>query len=141
QVKENGLTEDHIEFAEDGILKIIRSYTREAGLRNLEREIGRVCRKVARRVTEGKTDRVRVDVDQVHEFLGPERFFSEIAERVQEPGVATGLAWTPNGGESVFIEATRMAGKKGLTLTGHLGEVMKESAQAALSFIRARAEK
>jgi len=82
-----------------------------------------------------------VDATRVHEFLGPERFFSEVAERVHEPGVATGLAWTPNGGEILFIEATRMAGKKGLTLTGHLGEVMKESAQAALSFIRARAEK
>jgi ATP-dependent Lon protease len=92
-------------------------------------------------VTEGKTERVTVDATRVHEFLGPERFFSEVAERVHEPGVATGLAWTPNGGEILFIEATRMAGKKGLTLTGHLGEVMKESAQAALSFIRARAEK
>ena len=117
--------------------EIIRSYTREAGLRNLEREIGRVCRKVARGVTEGKTDRVAVDAAKVREFLGPEKFFSEIAERAQEPGVATGLAWTPMGGDILFIEATTMAGKKGLTLTGHLGEVMKESAQAALSFIRA----
>jgi ATP-dependent Lon protease len=141
QRAENGLTEANIEFLEEGIQEIIRSYTREAGLRNLEREIGRVCRKVARGVTEGKTDRVTVDAVRVHEFLGPERFFSEVAERVQEPGVATGLAWTPNGGEILFIEATRMAGKKGLTLTGHLGEVMKESVQAALSFIRARAEK
>jgi ATP-dependent Lon protease len=141
QRTENGLTEANIEFLEAGIQEIIRSYTREAGLRNLEREIGRVCRKVARGVTEGKTERVTVDATRVHEFLGPERFFSEVAERVHEPGVATGLAWTPNGGEILFIEATRMAGKKGLTLTGHLGEVMKESAQAALSFIRARAEK
>src|SRR5262245_33802480 len=141
QRAENGLTEANIEFLEEGIQEIIRSYTREAGLRNLEREIGRVCRKVARGVTEGKTERVTVDATRVHEFLGPERFFSEVAERVHEPGVATGLAWTPNGGEILFIEATRMAGKKSLTLTGHLGEVMKESAQAALSFIRARAEK
>jgi ATP-dependent Lon protease len=138
---ENGLTEQNIEFTTEGVQEIIRAYTREAGLRNLEREIGRVCRKVARRVTEGNTERVVVDVAKVHEFLGPERFFAEIAERVQEPGVATGLAWTPNGGEILFIEATRMAGKKGLTLTGHLGEVMKESVQAALSFIRAHAEK
>jgi ATP-dependent Lon protease len=138
---ENGLTEANVEFIPEGVQEIVRSYTREAGLRNLEREIGRVCRKVARGVTEGKTDRVAVDVAKVREFLGPEKFFSEIAERVQEPGVATGLAWTPNGGEILFIEATRMAGKKGLTLTGHLGEVMKESAQAALSFIRTRAEK
>jgi ATP-dependent Lon protease len=141
QRTENGLSEANIEFLEEGIQEIIRSYTREAGLRNLEREIGRVCRKVARGVTEGKTERVTVDAARVHEFLGPERFFSEVAERVHEPGVATGLAWTPNGGEILFIEASRMAGKKGLTLTGHLGEVMKESAQAALSFIRARAEK
>jgi ATP-dependent Lon protease len=138
---ENGLTEANVEFTPEGVQEIVRSYTREAGLRNLEREIGRACRKVARGVTEGKTDRVAVDVAKVREFLGPEKFFSEIAERVQEPGVATGLAWTPNGGEILFIEATRMAGKKGLTLTGHLGEVMKESAQAALSFIRTRAEK
>jgi ATP-dependent Lon protease len=140
QRTENGLTEANIEFTTEGIQEIIRSYTREAGLRNLEREIGRVCRKVARRVTEGNTERVVVDLAKVHEFLGPEKFFAEIAERVQEPGVATGLAWTPMGGEILFIEATRMAGKKGLTLTGHLGEVMKESVQAALSFIRAHAE-
>jgi ATP-dependent Lon protease len=138
---ENGLTEENVEFTTEGVQEIVRSYTREAGLRNLEREIGRVCRKVARGVTEGKTGRVVVDVAKVREFLGPEKFFSEVAERVHEPGVATGLAWTPNGGEILFIEATRMAGKKGLTLTGHLGEVMKESAQAALSFVRARAEK
>ncbi len=138
QRAENGLTEDNIEFRDEGVQEIIRSYTREAGLRNLEREIGRVCRKVARGVTEGKTERVMIDAARVREFLGPERFFSEVAERVHEPGVATGLAWTPNGGEILFIEATRMTGKKGLTLTGHLGEVMKESAQAALSFIRAR---
>ncbi|HSD10213.1 MAG TPA: S16 family serine protease, partial [Candidatus Binatia bacterium] len=138
---ENGLTEENVELTTEGVQEIVRSYTREAGLRNLEREIGRVCRKVARGVTEGKTDRVVVDVAKVREFLGPEKFFSEIAERVHEPGVATGLAWTPNGGEILFIEATRMTGKKSLTLTGHLGEVMKESAQAALSFIRARAEK
>ena len=138
---ENGLTEGNIEFRDEAVQEIIRSYTREAGLRNLEREIGRVCRKVARGVTEGNTNRIEVDAPKVHEFLGPEKFFSEVAERLQDPGVATGLAWTPNGGEILFIEATRMAGKKSLTLTGHLGDVMKESAQAALSFIRSRAEK
>ncbi|MGH7896408.1 MAG: endopeptidase La [Candidatus Binatia bacterium] len=141
QRTENGLTEAYIEFTDEGLLEIIRSYTREAGLRNLEREIGRVCRKVARRVTEGKTDKVVVTLDKVHEFLGPEKFFAEVAERTGEPGVATGLAWTPMGGEILFIEATKMAGKKGLTLTGHLGDVMKESVQAALSYIRSRAEK
>jgi len=141
QRTENGLTDANIDFTTEGVEEIIRSYTREAGLRNLEREIGRVCRKVARKVTEGQTEQVKIDVEKVHEFLGPEKYFAEVAERVQEPGVATGLAWTPNGGEILFIEATRMAGKKGLTLTGHLGDVMKESVQAALSFIRARAEK
>ena len=141
QIKENGLTDANIEFTEDGILKIIRSYTREAGLRNLEREIGRVCRKVARGITEGHKAQVRVTPEKVREFLGPERFFSEIAERTGEPGIATGLAYTPNGGDILFIEATKMAGKKGLMLTGHLGEVMKESAQAALSYVRSRAER
>jgi len=112
---------------EEAILAIIRSYTREAGLRNLEREIGRVCRKIARAVTEGQTERVRITAEKVREFLGPERFFSEVAERTGEPGVATGLAYTPNGGDILFIESMKMGGKKGLTLTGHLGEVMKES--------------
>jgi ATP-dependent Lon protease len=141
QRTENGLTEENIDFTTEGILETVRSYTREAGLRNLEREIGRICRKVARRVTEGNIEKVIVDVARVHEFLGPERYFAEVAERVAESGVATGLAWTPNGGEILFIEATRMAGKKGLTLTGHLGDVMKESVQAALSYIRSRAER
>ncbi|MGH7858489.1 MAG: endopeptidase La, partial [Candidatus Binatia bacterium] len=141
QRTENGLTAENIEFEDEAFLEIVRSYTREAGLRNLEREIGRVCRKVARGITEGKTEKIVVTQSKVREFLGPERFFSEIAERLHDPGVATGLAWTPNGGEILFIESTRMSGKKGLTLTGHLGDVMKESAQAALSFIRSRAEK
>lgn len=141
QRTENGLTEENIGFEDGAIQEIIRSYTREAGLRNMEREIGRICRKVARGITEGRTERVIVTAAKVPDYLGPEKFFSEIAERVQEPGIATGLAWTPNGGEILFIESTRMSGKKGLTLTGHLGEVMKESAQAALSFIRSRAEK
>ncbi|MGH7804225.1 MAG: endopeptidase La, partial [Candidatus Binatia bacterium] len=138
---ENGLSEENIAFDDGAIAEVIRSYTREAGLRNLEREIGRNCRKVARRITEGKTEKVVVTPERVREFLGPEKFFSEIAERTGDAGVATGLAWTPNGGELLFIESTRMSGKKGLTLTGHLGEVMKESAQAALSFIRSRADK
>jgi ATP-dependent Lon protease len=141
QERENGLRDEHLEFTEEGILKIIRSYTREAGLRNLEREIGRVCRKVARAVTEGQTDRVKITAEKVREFLGPERFFSEVAERTGEPGVATGLAYTPNGGDILFIESMKMSGKKGLTLTGHLGEVMKESAQAALTYVRSRAER
>jgi ATP-dependent Lon protease len=141
QLTENGLTPERLRFEPEALVRIIRAYTREAGLRNLEREIGRVCRKIARAITEGRTEPVVCTVDKVAEFLGPERFFSEIAERTEEPGVAVGLAWTPNGGDILFIEATRMAGKKTLTLTGHLGDVMKESAQAALSYIRSRAER
>jgi ATP-dependent Lon protease len=141
QIKENGLTENDISLLDDAILSIARSYTHEAGVRNLEREIGSVCRKVARSVTEGKTEKTIVTQTKLRELLGPEKFFSEVAERTQEPGVATGLAWTPNGGDILFIEATRMAGKKGLTITGHLGDVMKESAQAALSYVRARSDR
>ncbi len=137
---ENGLTEEHIVFTQEGLLHVIRHYTREAGLRNLEREIGSLCRKVARAVTEGRSEPTVIDPARVHELLGPERFFSEIAERTQDPGVAVGLAWTPMGGDIMFIEATKMTGKKGLTLTGQLGDVMKESAQAALSYIRSHAE-
>ncbi|MBI3783608.1 MAG: endopeptidase La, partial [Deltaproteobacteria bacterium] len=140
QMRENGLPEGQILFNDDGLLELIRHYTREAGLRNLEREIGSLCRKVARRITEGKKEPLAVDAKIVGELLGPERFFSEIAERTQEPGVAIGLAWTPMGGDIMFMESTKMTGKKGLTLTGHLGDVMKESAQAALSYIRAHAE-
>ena len=141
QIKENGLTESQISLADDAILSIARSYTHEAGVRNLEREIGSVCRKVARAVTEGKTEQTVVTAAKLRELLGPEKFFSEVAERTQEPGVATGLAWTPNGGDILFIESTRMAGKKGLTITGHLGDVMKESAQAALSYVRSRSDR
>jgi ATP-dependent Lon protease len=141
QRAENGLQEGQITFSTEGLVTVIRHYTREAGLRNLEREIGSLCRKVARRITEGRTEPVTIDAEKVHEFLGAERYFSELAERTQEPGVAVGLVWTPMGGDIIFIESTKMAGKKGLTLTGHLGDVMKESAQAALSYIRARAER
>lgn len=141
QVKENGLTTDHIAFTDDALLSIIRNYTHEAGVRNLEREIGRVCRKVARAYTEGQTEKTEITQEKVAELLGPPRYFAEVAERMLEPGVAIGLAWTPNGGDILFIESTRMAGKKGLMLTGHLGEVMKESAQAALSYVRSRADR
>src|SRR5213596_968507 len=139
QLRENGLREENLRFEDDALVHIIRAHTREAGLRNLEREIGRVCRKVARGITEGRTEPVVCTVEKVREYLGPDKFFSEVAERTEEPGVAVGLAWTPNGGDILFIESTRMAGKKNLTLTGHLGEVMKESAQAALSYVRSRA--
>jgi len=141
QIVENGLDDDRIRFEDEAVTKIIRDYTREAGLRNLEREIGRVCRKVARAVTEGRTELAVITPQKVHDFLGSEKFFNEVAERIGEPGVVTGLAYTPNGGDILFIESTRMKGKKGLTLTGSLGDVMKESAQTALSLVRSRAEK
>src|SRR3989454_303417 len=141
QIRENGLTDSLITFADEAVWTIARSYTHEAGVRNLEREIGRVCRKIARAVTEGQTEPVVVNMDKVAELLGPEKYFSEVAERTQDPGVAIGLAWTPNGGDILFIESTRMAGKKGLTLTRHLGEGMKEADQAALSYVRSRASR
>src|SRR5262249_24377591 len=118
QLREHGLGPEQLSFDDEAIVLIARAYTREAGLRNLEREIGRVCRKVARAVTEGRTEPVVSTAVRVREYLGAERFFSEVAERTEEPGVAVGLAWTPAGGDILFIEATRMPGKKGLTLTG-----------------------
>jgi ATP-dependent Lon protease len=141
QLIENGLGDRKLEFAPEATLEVIRNYTREAGLRNLERELARICRKVAREVTEGETAPELIDPPAVHRYLGPPKFFSELAERTQEPGIATGVAWTPSGGDILFIESTRMNGQKGLTLTGSLGDVMKESAQAALSYIRSRADK
>lgn len=140
QIEDNGLSAVEVSFEEEAIHSIIQNYTREAGLRNLEREIGRTCRKMARAVTEGETGPFRVDTAKVLELLGPAVFFSEVADRKAQVGVVTGLAYTPAGGDILFIESTRMPGKKGLTLTGSLGDVMKESAQTALSLIRSRAE-
>ncbi|RKY81172.1 endopeptidase La [candidate division KSB1 bacterium] len=140
QLEAHGLTADHLVFDDEAIMRIVREYTREAGLRNLEREIAAICRRVARKVAEGETEKQQITENKIPEFLGPPRFFFEVAERTSEPGVATGLAWTPSGGDILFIEASKMPGKKGLILTGHLGEVMKESAQAALSYIRAKAK-
>jgi ATP-dependent Lon protease len=139
QLRENVLRPEEIEFTEDALKRIIRDYTREAGVRNLERQIGSVCRKVITQVAEGHTGTIVVTGDDVPEYLGKPRFFSEVAERTEIPGVATGLVVTPVGGDITFIEATRMKGKGGFTLTGQLGDVMKESAQAALSYIRAKA--
>jgi len=141
QRSENGLKSRQISFTKGAIKAIISGYTREAGLRNLEREIATICRGVASQVAEGKVTSYSVTIDDLHSFLGPVRFTSETKARIQTPGVATGLAWTPTGGELLFIEATAMNGKKGLNLTGQLGDVMKESAMAALSFIRANAKK
>jgi len=139
QTAANGLTQEQISFTKSSIILIISGYTREAGLRNLEREIGTICRGVASMVAGGDLKKASITVKDLHKYLGPVRIMSEVSTRTSKPGVATGLAWTPTGGDILFIEATAMKGKKGLTLTGQLGDVMKESATAALSFIRANA--
>jgi len=141
QVTNHGLTAEQITFQDDALRAVIRGYTREAGVRNLERELGALCRKVARRHAEGTVDPVEVGPDTVLGMLGAPRFQDEeVAERTKNPGVALGLAWTPAGGEVLFVEATRMPGKGSLTLTGHLGDVMKESARAALSWFRGQTD-
>ncbi len=143
QIRENGLREEEIRFTDDSLREIIRYYTREAGVRNLEREIGSVCRKVATRIAEsGESLATEITPERVREYLGRRKYsdLDEIADRTSLPGVATGLAWTPTGGDVLFIEATRMPGSKGFQLTGSLGEVMKESARAALSYVRSQAK-
>jgi len=140
QRRENGLKTNQIKFSTSTIRKVISGYTREAGLRNLEREIATICRGVATKVAEETIERAEIKPEDIAEYLGPIRFTSEAKARMTTPGVAMGLAWTPVGGDLLFIEATSMKGKKGLTLTGQLGEVMKESASAALSFIRSHAK-
>jgi|Deesub1362B_J571_1020462.scaffolds.fasta_scaffold05580_2 ATP-dependent Lon protease len=140
QLEAHGITSKHLSIPSKTIQKIVRDYTREAGLRNLEREIAAICRAVASQVASGKEERVTVKPSMLHTYLGPVKFFSEVAERTAQTGVATGLAWTPAGGDILFVEATKMPGKKSLILTGQLGDVMKESAQAALSFIRSKAQ-
>ena len=139
QVEAHGLKAEKISFTDEAIRKIIQDYTREAGLRNLEREIASVCRAIAKEVAEGRDQMVSVVPEMIHSFLGATRFHPEVAERISEPGVSTGLAWTPTGGDIIFIEATKMRGKQSLILTGQLGDVMKESAQAALSYVRSKA--
>ncbi|UCE20224.1 MAG: endopeptidase La [Gemmatimonadota bacterium] len=140
QLEENGLLRKQLTFRPGSVKRIIHEYTREAGLRNLEREIGSICRKVARRIAEGEMTSTSVTRETVPDYLGPRKFYSEVASRLDEVGVATGLAWTPVGGEVLFIESTSMRGGNRLSLTGHLGDVMKESAQAALSYLRSRAD-
>ncbi|MGB7684815.1 MAG: endopeptidase La [Solirubrobacterales bacterium] len=137
QIEANGLRPSQIEFSDAALTAIIEEYTREAGVRNLERQIGAICRKVARQVAEGKAKRkVKVSAKKARELLGRRRVFAEQKRRTKVPGVATGLAWTPAGGDVLFIEATAMPGSGKLTITGQLGDVMKESAQAALSWVR-----
>jgi ATP-dependent Lon protease len=140
QMEENSLQQGEIEFQEEALHLIIRDYTREAGLRNLEREIGSVCRKVATKIAAGENGTAVITPDSVSDYLGKPKFYNEVAERTEVPGVATGLVVTSTGGDITFIEATKMKGNKGLTLTGKLGDVMKESAEAALSYVRSRAK-
>jgi ATP-dependent Lon protease len=143
QIRENGLRNEEIDFTDPALQLIIRSYTRESGVRNLEREIGTLCRKVVTLIAEEKTTSVKIGVKEVAEFLGRPKYYGdeELANRTSMPGVATGLAWTSTGGEVLFVEATSMPGKNSFQLTGSLGEVMKESAQAALSYVRSKAGK
>jgi ATP-dependent Lon protease len=135
----NGLGNGRMSFSGKALDLVIREYTREAGVRNLERQLAALCRKGARQIAEGKAKKIAVGEKQVREWLGPRRFSGEVRKRTSEPGVATGLAWTPVGGEVLFVEATAYDGNGRLTLTGQLGEVMQESAQAALSYARAHA--
>jgi len=139
QIQENGLNTNPIVFEREAIQKIIQEYTREAGVRNLEREIAAICRKVAREWTQGKGNREIIDRKTVEQFLGPQKVFHEVKEERDRIGVSTGLAWTENGGDIMFVEVSRIRGERGLILTGSLGDVMKESAQAALSYIRSHA--
>jgi ATP-dependent Lon protease len=140
QIVQNGLADGAVTFTDEAIREVISSYTREAGVRQLEREIGAICRGVATRVAEGNQERAVIEKQSVRDYLGPEKFINDIALRTSLPGVATGLAWTPVGGDILFVEATKMRGEGRLQLTGQLGDVMKESAQAALSLIKSRAE-
>ena len=140
QLAEHGLSDRKLEFEESGLTEIVHSYTRESGVRNLERQLANVSRRVAKEIVEGNKKKKRVTKANVADYLGPVKFFSDVAERTKKPGIATGLAYTPSGGDILFIEATSMPGKGKLTLTGQLGDVMKESAEAAKSFIRSQAE-
>lgn len=139
QLEEHGLSPKHLNLTDDALSALIEGYTKESGVRGLKRSIAAVCRGVARRVAEGKRGKTKVDVKDIHTYLGPRHFYPDVVERVQVPGVAVGLAWTPVGGDILFIEATKMKGKGKLHLTGQLGDVMKESAQAAISYIKSKA--
>jgi ATP-dependent Lon protease len=139
QLEASGLKAEQIDISDDTLLTVIEDYTHEAGVRNLEREIGHLLRHAALRIAEGDVQRMQFDADALHTILGPRKFEAEVAMRTGVPGVATGLAWTPVGGDILFIEAARTAGEGRLILTGQLGDVMKESAQAALSLVKSRA--
>jgi len=142
QTEEHGIkTPEQIEFSPAALASMIRHYTREAGVRNLEREIATVCRKQARRIAEGKPEKLLLTADNLRDFLGIPRYRleTEIVERTREPGVMVGLAWTPTGGDVLYVEANAMKGSKGFTMTGHVGQVMQESMQAALAWVRSHA--
>jgi ATP-dependent Lon protease len=143
QIRENSLREGEITFTDDALKKLIREYTREAGVRNLERKIGAVCRKVGTRIAEGKLKKTKITPELVEEHLDHPIFQSteELSQRMSIPGVVPGLAWTPYGGDVLFVEATSMPGSKGFQVTGSVGNVMNESARAALSYVRSRAKK
>src|SRR5215216_7169331 len=142
QIRENSLRENEVSFSDETLLKIIREYTREAGVRNLERKIGAVCRKIGTRIAEGKLQSAVITPEMVEEYLDHPIFLSneELNQRISIPGVVPGLAWTPYGGDVLFVEATSMPGGKGFQVTGSIGNVMNESARAALSFVRSRAK-
>ncbi|MCK4255824.1 endopeptidase La [candidate division WOR-3 bacterium] len=140
QIKENGLTRRYIKFEDETIKKIISDYTREAGVRNLERQIASCIRKVAKQIARGKRKRYIISTENLSDFLGPPKFYQELAEMKGEIGIATGLAWTPSGGEIIFIETIKMKGKNELIITGQVGDIMQESAKAALSYVRSRAK-
>ena len=140
QIKEHGLKKQEVKFTNDGLCLLIESYTREAGVRNLERQIANVCRKAAKEIASGRKKSISITKEKIFELLGPKKFIPEVAERASQPGVVVGLAWTAFGGDILFIESTRMPGKGVLKLTGKLGDVMKESAQAAYSYVRSNAE-
>ena len=140
QIEENGLTEDQVSFTDDALMLLIDGYTRESGVRQLERTIGAVCRGVVKKVATGEIESTTVEPDDIEPYIGARKYFSEVAERTEVPGVATGLAWTPTGGDILFIEASLSRGSGRMILTGQLGDVMKESAQAALSYVKARAD-
>jgi ATP-dependent Lon protease len=140
EIKANALKLEEIVIEEEALLGIIKDYTREAGVRNVEREIANVCRKAAKAVAEGKPTPIVIKAGDLHDYLGNPKYFAETAIMIDRPGVVTGLAWTPSGGDILFVEATQMPGNKQLTLTGQLGDVMKESAQAALSYVRSQTE-
>src|SRR5262249_14350090 len=141
QLAATGLTPEQVEITEPAIRAIISDYTREAGVRNLERDMGAILHHAAMRIAEGDAQCMKIEPEQLHAILGARRFESEVAMRTSVPGVATGLAWTPTGGEILFVESARVPGNGRLILTGQLGEVMKESAQAALSLVKARASR